>query len=425
VVRNPGQVPVSDLRGKPGRGRLPFYRSEDMRVNSALMSSYQRLPVAFVRGEGVWLWDTEGRRYLDAVGGIAVCALGHAHPVVAQAVAEQAAVLVHTSNLYRIPSQERLAERLVALSGMDRAFFCNSGAEANEAAIKIARLLGHERGLEAPAIVVMEGAFHGRTLATLTASGARKVQAGFEPLVQGFVRVPYGDLEALRAVGANRREIVAVLCEPIQGEDGVVIPPSGYLVGLRQVCDRHGWLLMLDEVQTGMCRTGRWFAFQHEGVTPDVMTLAKSLGNGVPIGACLARGAAAGLIRPGKHASTFGGNPLACRAALTVLDILEQGRLAERAAELGEALLERLRRALGGVPGVVEIRGRGLIIGLTLDRPCGELVERALGLGLLINVTAERVVRLLPPLILSDAEAADLVERLGNVIREFLGGDGT
>lgn len=389
------------------------------------MSSYQRLPVAFVRGEGVWLWDTEGRRYLDAVGGIAVCALGHAHPAVAQAVAEQAAILVHTSNLYRIPSQERLAERLVALSGMDQAFFCNSGAEANEAAIKIARLLGHERGLETPAIVVMEGAFHGRTLATLTATGDRKVQAGFEPLVQGFVRVPYGDLEALRAAGANRREIVAVLCEPIQGEGGVVMPPPGYLAGLREICDRHGWLLMLDEVQTGMCRTGRWFAFQHEGITPDVMTLAKSLGNGVPIGACLARGAAAGLIRPGKHASTFGGNPLACRAALAVLDLLEQGRLAERAAELGEALLERLRRALGGVPGVVEIRGRGLIIGVMLDRPCGELVERALGLGLLINVTAERVVRLLPPLILSDAEAADLVERLVNVIREFLGGDGT
>lgn len=389
------------------------------------MSSYQRLPVAFVRGEGVWLWDTEGRRYLDAVGGIAVCALGHAHPVVAEAVAEQAAVLVHTSNLYCIPSQERLAERLVALSGMDQAFFCNSGAEANEAAIKIARLLGHERGLEMPAIVVMEGAFHGRTLATLTASGNRKVQAGFEPLVQGFVRVPYGDLEALRAVGANRREIVAVLCEPIQGEGGVVMPPPGYLAGLREVCGRHGWVLMLDEVQTGMCRTGRWFAFQHEGITPDVMTLAKSLGNGVPIGACLARGAAAGLIRPGKHASTFGGNPLACRAALAVLDLLEQGRLAERAAELGEALMERLRRALGGVPGVVEIRGRGLIIGVVLDRPCGEVVERALGLGLLINVTAERVVRLLPPLIMSDAEGADLVERLGTVIREFLGGDGT
>lgn len=389
------------------------------------MSSYQRLPVAFVRGEGVWLWDTEGRCYLDAVGGIAVCALGHAHPAVAQAVAEQAAILVHTSNLYRIPSQERLAERLVALAGMDQAFFCNSGAEANEAAIKIARLLGHERGLEAPAIVVMGGAFHGRTLATLTATGARKVQAGFEPLVQGFVRVPYGDLEALRAVGANRREIVAVLCEPIQGEAGVVMPPPGYLAGLREVCDRHGWFLMLDEVQTGMCRTGRWFAFQHEGVTPDVMTLAKSLGNGVPIGACLARGAAAGLIRPGKHASTFGGNPLACRAALAVLDVMEQGRLAERAAELGKTLLGQLRRALGGVPGVVEIRGRGLIIGIMLDRPCGELVERALGLGLLINVTAERVVRLLPALILSDAEALVLVERLGTVIREFLGGDGT
>ncbi len=389
------------------------------------MSSYQRLPVAFVRGEGVWLWDTEGRRYLDAVGGIAVCALGHAHPAVARAVAEQAAILVHTSNLYRIPSQERLAERLVALAGMDQAFFCNSGAEANEAAIKIARLLGHERGLEVPSIVVMEGAFHGRTLATLTASGTRKVQAGFEPLVQGFVRVPYGDLEVLRALGAHRREIVAVLCEPIQGEGGVVMPPPGYLAGLREVCDRHGWLLMLDEVQTGMCRTGRWFAFQHEGVTPDVMALAKSLGNGVPIGACLARGAAAGLIRPGKHASTFGGNPLACRAALAVLDVLEGGRLAERAAALGEALLERLRRTLGGVPGVVEIRGRGLIIGVVLDRPCGELVERALGLGLLINVTAERVVRLLPPLIMSDAEALVLVERLGTVLREFLGGGGT
>ncbi len=384
------------------------------------MSSYQPLPVAFVRGEGVWLWDTEGRRYLDAVGGIAVCALGHAHPAVAQAVAEQAAVLVHTSNLYRIPVQERLAERLVALAGMDRAFFCNSGAEANEAAIKIARLRGHERGLETPAIVVTEGAFHGRTLATLTATGNRKVQSGFEPLVQGFVRVPYGDLEAARAVGANRREIVAVLCEPIQGEGGVVMPPSGYLAGLREICDRHGWLLMLDEVQTGMCRTGRWFAFQHEGVTPDVMTLAKSLGNGVPIGACLARGAAAELIRPGKHASTFGGNPLACRAALAVLDTLEQGRLAERAAALGEALLERLRHALGGLPGVVELRGRGLIIGILLDRPCGELVERALGLGLLINVTAERVVRLLPPLIMSDAEALVLVERLGTVIRGFL-----
>jgi acetylornithine/N-succinyldiaminopimelate aminotransferase len=394
-------------------------------MSSALMSSYQRLPVAFVRGEGAWLWDTEGRRYLDAVGGIAVCALGHAHPAVARALAEQAGILVHTSNLYRIPSQERLAERLVALSGMDQAFFCNSGAEANETAIKIARLLGHERGLGAPAIVVMEGAFHGRTLATLTATGARKVQAGFEPLVQGFVRVPYGDLEALRAVGANRREIVAVLCEPIQGEGGVVMPPPGYLLGLREICDRHGWFLMLDEVQTGMCRTGRWFAFQHEGITPDVMTLAKSLGNGVPIGACLARGAAAGLIRPGKHASTFGGNPLVCRAALAVLDILEQGRLAERAAELGEVLLERLRRALDGVPGVVEIRGRGLIIGVLLDRPCGELVERALGLGLLINVTAERVVRLLPPLILSDAEALVLVERLGSGIREFLGGDAT
>ncbi len=393
-------------------------------MSSALMTSYRRLPVGFARGEGVWLWDTEGRRYLDAVGGIAVCALGHAHPAVARAVAEQAATLVHTSNLYRIPLQEDLAARLTALSDMDNAFFCNSGAEANEAAIKIARLFGHEQGVETPAIVVMEGAFHGRSLATLTASGSRRVQAGFEPLVQGFVRVPYGDLEALSAVGRNRREIVAVLCEPIEGEGGVVIPPAGYLARMRELCDRNGWLLMLDEVQTGMCRTGRWFAFQHEGIAPDVLTLAKSLGNGVPIGACLARGPAAGLIRPGQHASTFGGNPLACRAALAVLDILEQEHLAERAAELGDRLVQRLRAGLTDVPGMVEVRGRGCIIGVALDRPCAGLVERALDAGLLVNVTAERVVRLLPPLVMSDAEAEDLVERLSACIRAFLAADG-
>jgi acetylornithine aminotransferase len=389
------------------------------------MPSYQRLPVAFTRGQGVWLWDGEGRRYLDAVAGIAVCGLGHAHPAVARAVADQAGVLVHTSNLYRIPLQERLAERLTALSGMDNAFFGNSGAEANECAIKIARLYGHQRGVESPAIVVTEGAFHGRTLATLTATGNRKVQAGFEPLVQGFVRVPYGDLEALCAVAANRPDIVAVLVEPIQGEGGVVVPPPGYLSGVRELCDRQGWLMMLDEIQTGLGRTGRWFAFQHAGILPDVMTLAKSLGNGVPIGACLARGPAAALIRPGRHGSTFGGNPLACRAALAVLDTLEEERLVERAAHLGGLLRERLGAALAGVPGVVEVRGLGLIIGVVLDRPCGDLVEQALALGLIINVTAERVVRLLPPLIVSDAEVADIVERLSTAIRRFVvAGDG-
>jgi acetylornithine/N-succinyldiaminopimelate aminotransferase len=385
-----------------------------------LMATYARLPVQFERGEGVWLWDTEGRQYLDALGGIAVCALGHAHPGVAQAIADQARRLVHTSNLYGITLQEQLAERLCKLSGMERAFFCNSGAEANEAAIKIARLYGHGREVATPTVIVMENSFHGRTLATLTATGSRKVQAGFEPLVQGFIRVPYNDLQAIKTVADNSNDVVAVLVEPIQGEGGINVPDPDYLLGMRRICDDHGWLLMLDEIQTGMGRTGEWFACQHSGMLPDVITVAKALGNGVPIGACLARGTAAGLMHPGNHGTTFGGNPLATRAALAVLDAIEQERLVAHAAELGQQLLEGFRQQLAGLPGVKEIRGLGLMIGIELDRPCAELVGRALENGLLINVTAERVIRLLPPLVTTAHQGQMIVGKVSELVREFL-----
>jgi acetylornithine aminotransferase len=384
------------------------------------MATYARLPVQFERGEGVWLWDTEGRQYLDALSGIAVCALGHAHPGVAQAIADQARRLVHTSNLYGITLQEQLAERLCKLSGMERAFFCNSGAEANEAAIKIARLYGHGREVATPTVIVMENSFHGRTLATLTATGSRKVQAGFEPLVQGFIRVPYNDLQAIKTVADNSNDVVAVLVEPIQGEGGINIPDPDYLLGMRRICDDHGWLLMLDEIQTGMGRTGEWFACQHSGMLPDVITVAKALGNGVPIGACLARGTAAGLMHPGNHGTTFGGNPLATRAALAVLDAIEQERLVAHATELGQQLLEGFRQQLAGLPGVKEIRGLGLMIGIELDRPCAELVGRALESGLLINVTAERVIRLLPPLVTTAHQGQMIVEKVSELVREFL-----
>ena len=389
-------------------------------MSEHLMQNYAPLPVTFVRGEGAWLWDTEGRKYLDALAGVAVCGLGHAHPAVAEAVCEQARTLVHVSNWYHIAEQEALAARLTALAGMDRAFFANSGAEANEAAIKLARLHGHAQGIERPAIVVMEGSFHGRTLATLTATGNRKVQAGFEPLVQGFVRAPYNDLDAVRTIAANNPDVVAVLVEPVIGEGGVKIPDDDYLPGLRELCDERGWLLMLDEIQTGIGRTGKLFAFEHSDVRPDVLTLAKGLGNGVPIGACLARGEAAGLFRPGSHGSTFGGNPLVCRAALTVLDVLEQQALVARAAELGQRLFEGLKRELGELEGVREIRGCGLMLAVELDRPCGEILHQALAAGLLLNVTAERIVRLLPPLILSDEEADRIVSITSRLIRDFL-----
>lgn len=393
-------------------------------MHDPLMATYKRLPVTFARGEGAWLWDTDGRRYLDALSGIAVCGLGHAHPAVREALCEQAGLLIHTSNIYQIAEQQALGESLTAYAGMDRVFFSNSGAEANEAAIKIARLHAHHRGIQDPAILVMEGSFHGRTLATLSATGNRKVQAGFEPLVHGFVRVPYDDIAAVEIAAANRPNIVAVLVEPIQGEGGIRIPAADYLPRLRALCDTHGWLLMLDEIQTGMGRTGLPFAHQHTGIQPDVMTLAKGLANGVPIGACLARGAAADVFAPGTHGSTFGGNPLACRAARAVLEVIQSEDLAGRAAATGQYLLDGFRQRLAGVSGVTAIRGCGLMLGIELDRPCPELVAQALAQGLLINVTADRVIRLLPPLILEQAQADLLLDGLGELVRGWVAGQG-
>ncbi len=387
---------------------------------SHLMNTYARLPVAFTHGEGCWLFDAHGRRYLDALAGIAVSTLGHAHPRLTHAIAEQASRLIHTSNLYQVREQEELSDRLAELAGMDEVFFCNSGCEANEAAIKLARMAGHARGIDVPNIVVMEKAFHGRTLATLSATGNRKVQAGFEPLTSGFVRVPFGDLAAVAQVAQNNRNVVAVLMEPIQGEGGINIAGNAYLQGLRKVCDDNDWLLMLDEVQCGIGRTGKWFAHQHAGIGADVMTLAKGLGSGVPIGACLTAGKAAGVFKPGNHGSTFGGNPLACTAALTTLEVIEADGLLERARATGEAIRAGLGQALQGVAGVTDIRGDGLMMGIELDRPCGPLVERALHHGLLINVTADKVVRLLPPLVFGPNEVKHLVDGLAALIREFL-----
>jgi len=385
-------------------------------MTDQVMPTYARQPVAFARGTGPWLWDEQGNRYLDAISGVAVCSLGHAHPRLAAAIADQAATLLHTSNLYRIGLQERLAGELCRLSGMDNAFFCNSGAEANEAALKIARRYGHAKGIDEPAVVVMEASFHGRTLATLSATGNPKVQDGFEPLVGGFTRVPYGEAAAVAAI--TDPGVCAILVEPVQGEGGVRIPPADYLPALRKLCDERGWLLMLDEVQTGMGRTGRWFGFQHYDFLPDVMSLAKALGNGVPIGACLARGAAAEMLTAGRHASTFGGNPLACRAALTVVNILREENLVERAAALGTRLLADFRAKLAGNPHVVDIRGLGLMLGIELDAPCYPLVGKALERGLLINVTADRTLRLLPPFVLNPEEEALLIDGVSALIVE-------
>lgn len=387
-------------------------------MHPAVMANYGRLDVMFSHGRGAWLWDTEGRQYLDALCGIAVCGLGHAHPDIAAAIADQAGRLIHTSNLYRIDLQEQLAVKLAQLSTMDRTFFCNSGAEANETAIKIARKFGHDKGIERPAIIVTDGSFHGRTLATLSATGNAKVHQGFEPLVEGFVRVPYDDLDAV-GDAARADAVVAILVEPVEGEGGIVMPQPRYLAALRQLCDDRGLLLMLDEVQTGMGRTGRWFAHQHEGIVPDVMTLAKGLGNGLPIGACLARGAAAEVLQPGTHGSTFGGNPLVARAALTVIEVIERDGLLARAATLGSNLLQGLRAALAANRCVTAIRGHGLMLGIELDRGCYDLVKQGLARGLLLNVTADKVVRLLPPLILSDEEASEVVERVAQLINEF------
>lgn len=380
------------------------------------METYKRLPVAFARGEGSWLVDTEGRRYLDALTGIAVCGLGHAHPRVTRAIAEQAGTLLHTSNLYRIPLQEQLADRLCALSGMERVFFGNSGAEANEAAIKIARLYGNQRNVGKPSIIVMDTSFHGRTMATLTATGSRKVQAGFEPLLTGFLRAPFNDVDAVASIARNSQDVVAILVEPVQGEGGIYVPNADYLARLRRICDDHGWFLMLDEVQTGNGRTGRYFAYQHTDILPDVVTTAKGLGNGIPIGACLARGKAATVFGPGNHGSTFGGNPLVCAAALGVLDALEQDGLIARAEVLGSRILSGLRHRLAGNNRVRDIRGLGLMIGIELADPCGELVSQGLTDGILINVTRDNVVRLLPPLTLTDAEADAIVERVAALV---------
>ena len=388
---------------------------------SHLMNTYSRQPVAFTHGQGCHVYDEQGRAYLDALAGIAVNTLGHNHPRMVQALTEQVGRLIHTSNLYRVREQEVLADKLAALSNMDEVFFCNSGCEANEAAIKLARLYGHQKGIDSPAIIVMEKAFHGRTMATLSATGNRKVQAGFEPLVSGFVRVPFDDLPAVEQVAANNPNVVAVLFEPIQGEGGVNIAHQDYMRALRRICDDKNWLFMVDEVQCGIGRTGAWFAYQHAGITPDVMTLAKGLGSGVPIGACLAAGKAAGVFQPGKHGSTFGGNPFACMAALTTLDVIIADGLMDRAARLGATIRAGFQEQLEGTPGVVDIRGDGLMIGIELDRPCGELVKMALGTELLINVTADKVVRLLPPLVLSDAEAQQIVDTLAPLIKKFLG----
>lgn len=386
-------------------------------MTGQVMPTYARMPVTFARGEGAWLWSVDGQRYFDAISGIAVCNLGHAHPAVAKALCDQAGKLVHTSNLYGIALQEQLATEICALSGLDNAFFCNSGAEANEAALKLARKYGHEQGFSQPRVIVMDNSFHGRTLFTLSATGNAKVQEGFAPLVDSFIRVPYGAADAVAAV--THPEVAAVLVEPVQGEGGVRVPPAAYLPALRQLCDERGWLLMLDEVQCGMARTGAWFGFQHTGILPDVMTLAKALGNGVPIGACLARGQAAAVLTAGRHGSTFGGNPLACRAALSVIATLRQEHLVARAGELGRTLLDGFRRAFAGNARVIEVRGKGLMLGIELDTPCAELTQRALEQGFLINVTAERTIRLLPPLILSDDEARYLIDGVIRLVNDF------
>ena len=387
---------------------------------SHVMNTYARLPVAFSHGEGSWVTDTDGKIYLDGLSGIAVSTLGHNHPDLVVAISAQAGRLLHTSNLYRMPQQEQLADKLATLSGLQEVFFCNSGCEANEAAIKLARFYGHQRGIDNPAIIVMEKAFHGRTLATLSATGNRKTQAGFEPLVSGFVRVPFNDLSAVRAVAEHNPSVVAVLLEVLQGEGGIHMARAEYLQELRKLCDEQGWLLICDEVQCGMGRIGTWFGYQHSGILPDVVTLAKGLAGGVPVGACLAGGKAAGLFGPGNHGSTFGGNQLAMAAALTTLHVIERDRLIDNAIEIGQLIRDELAVALADAKGVVEIRGRGLMIGIELDRPCSELVTRGLSEGLLINVTAEKVVRLLPPLTFSAEEARELVVRLSSLIRLFL-----
>ena len=388
-------------------------------MSEHLVTAYKSLPVVFTHGQGCYLWDSDGKQYLDALCGISVTSLGHDSPAVTEAIRDQAGKLLHCSNLYTIEWQQKLADLLCEVSGMQRVFFGNSGAEANEAAIKLARLYGNQRNIKNPQILVTQNAFHGRTMATLSATGSRKVQAGFEPLVSGFQRAPYNDVAAIEAIAANNRDVVAILVEPVQGEAGIVIPDHGYLEALRRICDDNQWLLMLDEVQSGMARSGKMFAFQHENLLPDVMTLAKALGNGVPIGACVTAGAAADLIQPGHHGSTFGGNPLASRAACAVIETIRENNLTQNAETRGKQLSDLLRSGLAGNNAIRDIRHQGLLFAIEMDRPCADMVSIALEQGLLINVTAERVIRLLPPIILDANQTEELATRLISSIEQF------
>jgi acetylornithine aminotransferase len=385
-----------------------------------LMNTYARLPVAFTHGKGAWLVDADGQEYLDALAGIAVNGLGHAHPRLTRALAEQVGRLIHTSNVYRVAEQEALSDRLCELSGMDEVFFGNSGSEANEGALKLVRYYGHKHGNSEAQTIVMERAWHGRTLATLAATGSEKARKGFDPLPSGFLRVPYNDLDAVRRLGDADRRVQAVWLEVLQGEGGIQVADLDYLRALRKLCDERGWLLMVDEVQCGIGRTGKWFGYQWAGIQPDVVTLAKGLGSGVPIGCVMAAGRAAGVFGPGNHGTTFGGGPLACRAGLETLAIIEEDRLMENAAARGAQLRAGFERELAGVAGVKAIRGQGLMMGIELDRPCGDIVKQALAARLLINVTQDSVIRLLPPLILSEREADEIVARLAPLVRAFV-----
>ncbi|VAW47546.1 Acetylornithine aminotransferase [hydrothermal vent metagenome] len=388
-------------------------------MSTQLMDTYARLPVTFEKGSGATLQDTDGKTYLDALSGIAVCSLGHSHPAISDAICLQSKTLMHTSNLYQIDNQKQLADQLLELSVMDRAFFCNSGAEANETALKIAKKYGNQQNIAQPTVIVMENSFHGRTMATLSATGNPKVHEGFSPLVGGFIRVPFDDIEAVQALSDNPN-IVAILVEPIQGEGGVHIPQSGYLAALRKICNTNNWLLMLDEVQTGMGRTGKWFAFQYDNIVPDVLTLAKALGNGMPIGACLTKGVASEILVPGNHGTTFGGNPLACAAGLAVINVLKTNHCISSIANKGDLLLTQFKTALANQPHIIDIRGKGYMIGIQLDRPCGKLVEIALEQGLLINVTRNDTIRLLPTFVMSSEQTEELVTKLTDIINHFL-----
>jgi len=379
-------------------------------MSTHLMNTYAALPIAFARGDGAWLWDEDGKRYLDGISGLGVCALGHAHPEVTRVISEQAGLLMHTANLARIPWQEKLADQLADITGMDRVFVANSGTEAIECALKIARITGHDSGLEKPGVIVMENSFHGRTLAALSATGSRKVQAGFEPLVGGFVRVPFNDVNAVERIARGKSDVTAILVEPIQGEAGIRVPDDGYLTALRAICDRKGWLLILDEIQSGLCRTGQWYAHQHEGIKPDILTTAKALANGFPIAACVARGAAAEAFTPGRHGSTFGGNPLASRTACTVLEIMRSLDLPTQVTRMGNHVLQQFRSRLQDDEKVKDIRGRGLMIGIELDRDINHLKNEALSKGLLLNIARDNVIRLLPPLIIDDEQADEIVD---------------